>query len=165
MGPAAAETAVASKQAARMAEIFSIGEKWLKSVTSARTLTWSSSSGRAEVMGFFFFLLLLIMLADYDGSICAMMYGHFRVCKDFMGIRVCKDFFPGTSTANLHSLSVLCKCSNRVTKTTKPKNLFFFKNSMSLIRVEETSNCDDDTQIHSFMFTTPSTQFQSQKGL
>ncbi|CAM6044118.1 unnamed protein product [Sphagnum compactum] len=32
-----------------MAEIFSIGEKWLKSVTSARTLTWSSSSGRAEV--------------------------------------------------------------------------------------------------------------------
>ncbi|CAM6053746.1 unnamed protein product [Sphagnum tenellum] len=32
-----------------MAEIFSIGEKWLKSVTSSRTLTWSSSSGRAEV--------------------------------------------------------------------------------------------------------------------
>jgi hypothetical protein len=36
---------------------------------------------------------------------------------------------------------------------------------MSLIRVEETSSCDDDTQIHSFMFTTQSTQFQSQKGL
>jgi hypothetical protein len=36
---------------------------------------------------------------------------------------------------------------------------------MSLIRVEETSSCDDDTQIHSLMFTTQSTQFQSQKGL
>jgi hypothetical protein len=50
-------------------------------------------------------------------------------------------------------------------KQRSPKNLFFFKNSMSLIRVEETSSCDDDTQSHSFMFTTQSTQFQSQKGL
>ncbi len=66
------------------------------------------------------------MLAD-DGSICAMMYGHFRVCKDFMGIRVCKDFFPGTSTENLHSLSVLHKMLKSSDKNNEAKKYFLLQ--------------------------------------